>query len=98
MEWMVIVFIVVVIAYTVSLVKEFREKAREVEAHLLQIESQKIELEGKIQECEEERSEINVTLEEAKQAVKELQATADQRLARVNQHKKEMERRGKYRL
>ncbi len=98
MTWMFIIIIVSAIVFIIRITTEYMREACILEAQVQHIESGKKEVEVKLREREEAINQAKAQIEEIEQAIKELQAIADNLLAEINQLKKEMEKRGKYRI
>lgn len=98
MEWMFSIFSMGVLVYTFIILKDYTKKARQFESQLLDMNAEINEIKTKIQTCEEERRLMQIRREEVKLALKEYQRIANRRLEEINDLKKDMARRGKFRL
>ena len=98
MVWIFIFLALGAVAYTIYLILEHLREGGLIDAQIQRTESGKFGAEIQIKDCEGARDLAKAKVAEAERAIKEIQMTVDELQRQISDHRKEMERRGRYRV
>lgn len=98
MAWTFIFLSLAALAYTLYLIMEHMREVSLVDDQILRNREMASGLEVQIEVCERERDEAKVRVAEAERTVKEMQSVTDELQSQISERKREMERRGKFRV